>query len=278
MTSIFDSKTPAALDEYLQLASKYKAFDVERARALALTAIRYYAGDAARRTDMMAGQALERRWYDSLQAGTPDYAVYDDEFFVSDIWACWIVYSRKYLHAFRSTRLTKGGGTHAQELFDDCATVADLGCGIGYTTAALTELMPWATVIGTQIAGSFQYAVAQEVGTARGFALQPALTRQADLIFASEYFEHFQQPIEHLLEVLVTAKPKVLVIANSFGARSIGHFDMYQERPDQKEHRLVETPNTLIGRHFNETLRNMGYSQVFTRFWNNRPTVWRKNS
>lgn len=117
----------AALDAYLALAARHKQFDVLRTRELALTAVRYYKGNAAMRDAMVEGQALERRWYASLTAGRPDYGVYD-----------------------------------------------------------------------------------------------------------------------------------------------------YLERPDQKHDAFVRVPNTTIGRRFNATLRNLGYEQLRTGFWNNRPSVWKK--
>ncbi len=145
-------------------------------------------------------------------------------------------------------------------------SVADLGCGIGYTTAALKELFPAATVYGTQILGTFQHNVAAEVGRRKGFAIYPEVTGPTDLIFASEYFEHFQRPIEHLLTVIETCRPKYLVIANSFGSHSIGHFDAYIVGPDH-EHLFEEAiPNTAIGRQFNDVLRNGGYQRMTTTF------------
>lgn len=47
--------------------------------------------------------------------------------------------------------------------------------------------------------------------------------------FASEYFEHHELPVKHLIELLEVSHPRLLVIANSFGARSIGHFDSYYD-------------------------------------------------
>ena len=245
------------LDAYIAIASRFKRFDATEARRLALAAIRYYGGSADVRDEMAAGQALERRWYASLTTGEPDYSVYDDEFFVSDVWACWIVYSRKYLKKIKA------------DDFPGVASVADLGCGVGYTTAALKELFPAATVYGTQLPSSFQSGVASTIGITKGFTVHPEATGPTDLVFASEYFEHFQRPIEHLFDVLRKAQPKYLVIANSFGSRSVGHFDEYL---NGDEH----VSNKKIGRAFNEALRSQGYVQVETGFWNNRPMVWKR--
>jgi len=97
------------------------------------------------------------------------------------------------------------------------------------------------------------------------------LESHADLVFASEYFEHWEAPIEHLEEVLSKATPKALVIANAFGSKSVGHFDVYKDRG-------VEFSPKNISRKFNQCLRNHGYTLVQTKFWNGRPTVWIKQS
>ncbi len=279
MTSIFDEKDEAALLRYLQIAAKYKQFDVKQAKRLALAAIRYYKGDASQRAILTSGQALENQWYASLKAGDPDYSVYDHEFFVSDVWACWVVYSRKYLWNF--FRTTLGCSNLAQDLFRDAESVVDLGCGIGCTTAALKELFPAASVYGTQIEETFQFKVATAIGAERRFTITPLVHFQTDLVFASEYFEHFQRPIEHLLDILRVAKPKYLIIANSFGSHSVGHFDEYLDNRRVHVREVeqivdVKLSNKTVGRDFNAVLRNCGYERVETGFWNNRPAVWKK--
>ena len=50
--------------------------------------------------------------------------------------------------------------------------------------------------------------------------------KNIDLVFASDYFEHFESPIKHLNEVL-KVNPKLIVVANSFGSVSVGHFNIY---------------------------------------------------
>jgi SAM-dependent methyltransferase len=227
---------------------------------------------------MTAGQALESRWYMSLKEGAPDYSVYDDEFFVGDIWACWTVYSRKYLRMMKSS-FNNMLGRNLTEDFLGVRSIVDLGCGIGYTTAALKELFPAAAVYGTQLQNTFQYKVATEIGLKRQFDVYPQVMSQTDVIFASEYFEHFQRPIEHLLKVIQICQPKHFIIANSFGARSIGHFDIYLDERrihvDKVEQLCdISLTNIRIGRDFNAVLRNNGYTQLKTGFWNNRPAVW----
>jgi hypothetical protein len=89
MISIFNEIGLAALDRYLLRMMK--------ARNLAISAVQYYAGSADQRADLRAGQELEHHWYTSLAAGVPDYGVYDNEYFIGEIWSCWIIYSRRLL-------------------------------------------------------------------------------------------------------------------------------------------------------------------------------------
>lgn len=255
--SIFDKIGQKDLDEYLYAAGHFKAFDRDAIRALALSAIKYYKGDGDVREARRAMQLLEVRWYAALAEGRADYDVYDDEHFVADVWACWVAYSRK------SVLAVKKFANH----FVGVNRVADLGCGIGYTTAALKEIFPMAEVYGTQIAETFQFGVASLLGAERNFSMMPEVDGPTDLVFASEYFEHIQAPIEHAFEVIDRTLPKYLVIVNSFGARSVGHFNVYSHegKPIHKDH---------IARYFNDAMRCVGYKKVETSFWNNRPAIW----
>lgn len=210
---------------------------------------------------------LEARWYASLEAGAPDYRVYHERAFLRDLWFCWVGYSRRYLMMVSSPRRD---GRRLVDQLGDVGSVIDLGCGAGYTTAALKEMWPTARVIGTNLPGTPQYEVAAKLSRLHGFEVASRVEEHADLVFASEYFEHFEWPITHLREVLDCATPKALVIANSFGSRSTGHFPEYKD--------LDRTySNKRIGRVFNSELRSRGYQKMETGFWNGRPTVWRKS-
>ena len=263
--SIIDLIDEKALDQYLDIVESVTTIDRPKIRSLALDAVRYYKGDADVRSILRVQQEVEGRWYRSLDAGAPDYSVYDDEWFMSEVWACWVVYSRKYIRAMNSPKATRDGSL--VQLFSDLSSAIDLGCGFGYSTAGLKELFPHATVTGTNLETSVQFKVATKIGRERGFSMVPAATERADLVFASEYFEHFDRPIAHLLDVIRTCEPKYFVIANAFGATSIGHFRTYEGT----------IPNYMIGRFFNDALRKNGYERVETNFWNNRPAVWKVN-
>ena len=93
--------------------------------------------------------------------------------------------------------------------------------------------------------------------------------QQADLIFASEYFEHFYKPVDHLREVL-SLNPKALIIANAFGTISLGHFIEY-------EYNGKLYSGKEISKIFNYELIKNGYRKIKTHLWNNRPNYWKKN-
>lgn len=257
--SIFDEAGSAALLRFISKYADTLDLDKEVAFRLGSNAVRYYGGDKKSRAAVRYLLDLENRWYQSLRNGVPDFTIYGDKYFVMDVWACWAVYSRKYLLSLRSIAAGLG----------DVKSALDLGCGFGYTTAALKEIFPNAEVAGTNIPGSVQFRIAEKVGAERGFKMFGSPYRSFDLVFASEYFEHFENPIAHLYDILNVANPKYLVIANSFNAISVGHFPKYE-----CDGSLLKGP--AASRFFNQRLRECGYRKVGTKFWNSRPTVWEK--
>lgn len=262
------SASSTELVRYLQACHKYyPQMDVQMARREAEAACRYYRSGKGQRGEMRAMQALEQRWYDSLRQGRPDYSVYADVSFLSDLWACWAVYSRGYLVSLRHPRGLGARGSVAASL-RRVGRIADLGCGAGYTTAGLRELWPRADVVGTNLPGTPQYAMAARLGTLRGFVVADRPVGAFDLVFASEYFEHFERPLDHLYYVAAVTSARYMVVANSFGARSIGHFPEYLDEAGKS------VQNHAMGRKFNAALRGLGYVRIQTKFWNQRPAVY----
>ena len=278
MLSIFNKYTKEALIEYLIECQTIININKDTAFNLAANAIKYYSGDKTVREILREFHELENRWYKSLEYNNkPDYSVYDDKYFLSDIWACWVVYSRKYLLALKSDKslpTITGGSNSIINDIGDITNIIDLGCGFGYTTAGLKELFPRASVYGTNILGSPQYAIATKFGGEYNFTVLPDIyssrKHKIDLVFASEYFEHIESPIDHLLEVLTILNPTYLIIANAFNSTAIGHFNKYL-------HENTQVDRKKISKLFNNTLRGYGYEKVKTNLWNSRPTYWRKN-
>ena len=113
--------------------------------------------------------------------------------------------------------------------------------------------------------------MATELGNEHNFKIISDHRMRADLVFASEYFEHFHNPIEHLIDVIQNCQPKYFIIANTFNSKAIGHFNdyVYQDKI---------YPGKIMSKMFNDVLRQNGYEQVETNCWNNRPTYWKKTS
>jgi SAM-dependent methyltransferase len=248
-----------AISDFRQILRDAQVGEIGTLAAIAERAIRYYRASDKMRTEKRPFQTLEARWYESLARGTPDFSVYAEDEMLAETWACWVVYSRKYIKSLAK--------------FDRLAqpkTVADLGCGLGVTTAALAQLFPTASVCGTQLRATSQWEIGSRLSERHGFSLVDDLSGQIDFIFASEFFEHLLRPIEYLENVITRHRPTTLVVANAFGATSVGHFETYW-------HNDVSIDARDMGRYFNRFLRERGYQSIETGFWNNRPAYWQKS-
>ena len=262
MSSIFDKTKDTDLMEYAVRMRALSPFLDEKEIFLnAKKLLKIYQGD--KKIDNPES-ILEARWYESLEKDSPDYSVYENKLFISNVWACWILYSRKYLLQVQKSALY-------ESIKGRVRGVADLGCGFGYTTAALKEMFPGARCVGTNFKDSLQFKFAERITLERKFEVTSDLKRiqHSDIVFASEYFEHIERPMEHLREVVTIANPKILIIANAFNTRATGHFISYRDGNE-----II--PGEKIGRAFNGELRRLGYKTIKCGFWNNRPMVWAK--
>jgi hypothetical protein len=211
---------------------------------------------------------LEQHWYLTLRAGAPDYTVYDTDDYLVEAVHCWWAYSRPYLRNCGKPGSLPPDGVWAR--FADASTIVDVGNGLGFTSAALRLLHPAARVVGTNMPGSTQYRIASHLADAYGFTMVPDVhtaPTAPDLVWATEYFEHFQSPLDHADEVIGTLQPRALLIANTFGGDATGHFDTYTVNGE-------ELPCRSVARLFNQNLRRHGYRKVATTMWNGRPTLW----
>jgi hypothetical protein len=200
---------------------------------------------------------LELRWYKSLELGEIDYSIYGDKYYFTDIFYCWWKYSRKYIQLLSTLNYTP-------------KKVIDVGNGIGYSTRQLKEIYPDAEVIGLNVIDTLQYKFNLEYCDDKGYRMIDDLSTidECDLIFASEFLEHIQKPIEYL-DKFIRLNPKYIVLANSFNTYSMGHFTTYIV--DDKE-----IDQTKISRIVNAYLKGKNYKKVKTKFWNNKPTIWMK--
>jgi len=266
-----DKITKEELRKYLKKCSKFVDMNLEEAYTLSLDAVKFYKGNKVDREKLRLFKSLENEWYESLDNNSPNYSLYNDKTYLFDLWACWVVYSRKYLRELLNEKSLE---THSiKKDMGTVNSVVDLGNGCGQTTGALKELFPDAEVYGTNFEDSYQYEIATDYGKEYGFDMIPevsVLNKDIDLVFASEYFEHMERPIEHLMDVINSCNPKYLIIANAFNSISLGHFNVYKHHTQTFEAKKM-------GRMFNDTLRKCGYIKVQTKLWNGRPAYWKKD-
>jgi hypothetical protein len=252
----FDDGLDGLLDRCL---AANVSFDADAARQYAVDTTAYYRGTIVSRDAKRARRQLEARWYASVDAGAPDFGVYVGIDAIIEAWACYTVFSRRYVRA-------------TTQFVTDPKSIVDVGCGCGYTCAQLRLAYPSAAVVATNVLGA-QFDLALVVAARFGFDVRETVAGigPIDLLFASEYFEHFERPIAHLDTLLDELAPKQIVVANAFGSTSVGHFPVYIDGD-------ASVPNKAIGRRFNARLRERGYAPVKTGFWNNRPAIWQQRS
>ena len=223
----------------------------------------YGLGSVDKKSDLTP---LLNRWYGSLPH-SPDYGVYSDDLYIVELWQCWREYSRKHL-----LNIQKSSNTPTGSIVDnnkDIKTIVDLGCGVGLTTVLLKKMFPQCDVIGTNIAGTKQTDIAKHLAKRYGFTINTDINTlpKTDLVFASEYFEHIIDPIDHLKTLDDIMKPEKLLIANAFGTTAIGHF-IYYNTP------LGVLDAKTTSRLFNQTVQKLGFTNIKTKLWNSRPKYW----
>jgi SAM-dependent methyltransferase len=241
-----------------------------------------------------SAKRLFDKWYRSVKKGNPDYeGVYGDPSYITDIWACWKMYSRDSVNVLNSPKSMNGISVveYIMNEIGHIDTVVDAGCGFAYTTGLLKEIFPDSNVTGTNLINTWQYDFAKKLGQNNNFDIVPEITtlKNVDVIFASEYFEHFYEPIAHLKDVLDNCSPKFLITANGFGGDAIGHFDDYRvdEDLDDSDNKwdLFSGEDVKGGniqssketsKRFNQYLKDRGYTKLDTKIWNSRPAVWQK--
>lgn len=264
--TILNAASKADLVHFLQECSSVTEINVDRAFQIATAHIQSHNKREFNAKHLRHITELQKRWAASLKKKQPDFSVYDDTYYVCELWLCWVSYSRRYLRD-----ISKNTSLFTRSIVSDIRanSVLDLGCGFGYTTAALKEIFPHATVTGTELLTSPQAKLAKKLGTKANFKIVASHRRlKADLVFASEYFEHFERPVEHLEDVIQRVKPTYWLIANSFGTDAIGHFQTYRHKDESYD-------GKGISRLFSQTMKSYGYERVKTKCWNNRPAFWR---
>ena len=216
---------------------------------------------------------LYAKWEESLLKNNPDYSVYDSEYYLDEAFVCWKKYCRDYLKELKKY-VNNNENEYAIELLNS-NNILDLGCGIGYSTVALSEIFPKAHVVGTQLSYSLQWDICKTLeNNYVSFVSSEynyTLAQSFDIIFASELFEHFDHPIAFLRDLLNAYEPKFIICANTFTQMSLGHFYYYYDIDNN------QYTGKQMNKIFNTYLRNNNYTKLKTKFWNQRPAIWVKN-
>lgn len=266
---LLDEDRNKSFENFLIRCSKYRNINVDLIRNIFNTTIKYLFANKEKRQELKLNQNLENRWYKELDTGNIDYSVYDTDEYIAELWACWIVYSKKYLLSIQKESSFPPYGIVNN--FGKVKKIVDLGCGFGYTTLALKQIFPNAEVYGTNIENTIQIKFAKQLGKENNFNIVSNIKEikgKTDLVFASEYFEHILEPIKDLHKIVKYLEPRNFLIANAFGTRAIGHFINYLYNEN-------EIDGELISRLFNKELKEFGYEKVKTKLWNNRPAYYK---
>ena len=272
--NLLKEKPRYLLKHFLEDYNELFKIDFNKTNNLIKEAINYYNGKIEIPSYV---KELEDKWYNSLNQNFIDYSVYNDYYYFTDIWACWNLYSRKYILSIKKD----------SRIFDyfnnNVNSIVDLGCGIGYSTAMLKQMFPKAEVYGTNLATTKQFGFCYQMSKKYDFKLVSDIKdidKQIDLVFASEYFEHIEDSIDHIKDVVNKLSPKCLFLANSFNTQSLGHFTRYKYKIGIKKFDDVELPiyeyydQKIASKKFNKTLKELGYISMKTKLWNNKPRLW----
>jgi SAM-dependent methyltransferase len=269
-----DKITKQDLKEYISFCCEYNSkIDPDLAYINTVTYFKQHSGKKVNSNDMQEINRLFDQWYKSLEKNSqePDYSVYADPYYMFEVWLSWVNYSRRYLKDIQKPKSLFGTSIADDMRNDGLNSILDLGCGFGYTTASLKEIFPDCSVYGTNFEDSLQFKMSKDIGISNDFTMLPdhkSIT-EIDLIFASEYFEHIINPIEHVEDIIDTCNPKYFLIASTFNQPAIGHFNQYN-------HGNFIFDGKTTSSKFNNYLRSRGYESIETGCWNNRPNYWKK--
>ncbi len=246
-------KPQVLFDHFLQDYSKLFSVDAEECKAI-------------RKTDKIFLE-LSNKWYDDLENKDIRniYEVYNHDYYFIDVFNCFVGYSRDYIK-----RIIKS--PHFAEL-KTAKVIVDIGCGISYSTCLLKQIFPDAKVYAINLRDTKQWKFCEIMAKRMNFNLVGSITEigePVDMLFASEYFEHIYNPIEHVDDIISKLKPKHMIIANSFNTWGMGHFTSYDVAG-------MIVNQDKISKMFNQHLKKRQYENIKCGIWNNKPLIWKRN-
>jgi SAM-dependent methyltransferase len=241
---------------------------------------------------------LTEKWYELEKKNLNEaYELYNHKYYFTDMFNCYRHYSRKYINILNKTKIEDK--TFVEHYQNNIKGVLDIGCGCGFTCMHLKHIFPNSKVYGVNLKDTYQFKFCQKLTNEKNlFTLTDDynnINDNIDLIFASEFFEHIDKPIELVINLIEKFNPKFIVTANAFNTRSIGHFSEYLvkteiynkykvifsdkkknvELEEKDGYKIVDQKN--ISKIFNKYLRKNGYSKLKTGYYNSRPYIWVRN-
>ena len=213
-------------------------------------------------------QELDNWWYDHYKVFTR--------------YASW-----HYLYAGLNCfdRFSKPSAFYAQQYLGrkKIKTIVDVGAGIGLSTMLLADLFPEAKVYYNNISPSLQHSFFESHKFYRTkcsgitpnepeFITEKEMLQHGsfDMLFASEYFEHFEDPMKQTDFLLTGCGFKYLVVNNSFGVKAYGHFDEFKVSTEAKPLAPKQMSKLWL-----KTVRSW-YDELDVKCWNGRPKIFAK--
>lgn len=219
-------------------------------------------------TDNKLIEQCTKDWENTLlTTGKPDYSIYGRTEYLNEAYISWTNYSREYVKRLKKFCISNNN-LNSSEI----TSVIDLGCGIAYTTIALSNIFPNAMIYGTNEPNTPQIELDKLV-TSNFDNIEILddnfkLKNHIDVIVGFEFFEHLEKPIEFLLNLINQYTPTYIIFANTFNKMATGHF-VYYDVFGNTVH------GSKLSRIFSKTLKENNYQRIETHFFNNRPYIYR---
>ncbi len=148
--------------------------------------------------------------------------------------------------------------------------ILDLGAGIGLTTNLLQDLFPNSKVYYLNLEKSLQNEFFEKIKKPEIVIInneEDLYNNEFDIIFASELFEHIENPIDLLRKTMKICN-KFFVTSNAFGPEAYGHFTSYLVDD------VVLAPRET-SKKFLKTMREE-FEDMKIKTWNSRPRIFKR--
>jgi 2-polyprenyl-3-methyl-5-hydroxy-6-metoxy-1,4-benzoquinol methylase len=152
--------------------------------------------------------------------------------------------------------------------------IADIGAGIGALTLSLRDISKNSEIYYINLK-SKQYDFANYLFTKNNANIiikeKYDDVGEVDIILSLDYFEHFENFIIEVQNVLNKLKPKMIIDTSDFTYAFVGHFENYIVNGEKINHKKCF-------KIFEKILLSYGYKRclITKSFWNNKPRIYFK--